>query len=399
MLSTLIKSLGGDFALAEDALGDAIAVALIKWSAEGVPDNAGAWLTTTARNKALDRVRRASTFARKQETLAALAELTPPVDSPEDVLTRDQGLPDERLRLIFTCCHPALAMEARVALTLRTVCGLTTPEIARAFLLPEATLAQRLVRAKRKIKAAGIPYRVPPPDLLPERLPGVLAAIYLIFNEGHTASGGELLMRPELCDEAIRLADLVDRLLPDEPEVLGLLALMLLTDARRDARVDAKGALVLLPQQDRSLWSRAKIERGLALVPRALRGPSSGPYGIQSAIAALHAEATVADDTDWLQIAALYGELQRRLLSPVVELNRAVALGLAHGPSVGLERLDALAATGRLQRYAMLDSARADFLRRLGRHGEARAAYDQALEHTSNAAQRAFLEGRRGELD
>jgi RNA polymerase sigma-70 factor (ECF subfamily) len=310
----------------------------------------------------------------------------------------DMPITDDRLRLIFTCCHPALAMDARVALTLRTLGGLTTPEIARAFLVPEPTLAQRLVRAKRKIRDAGIPYRVPPTELLPERLDGVLRVLYLVFNEGYAASSGDALIRRELCAEAIRLARTVVSLLPDEPEARGLLALMLLTDARRDARVGPDGGLVLLDDQDRSRWDASRIAEGQALVQDALAEGRPGAYQVQAAIAALHDEAATPADTDWPQIASLYATLQRMSPSPVVELNLAAAVALADGPAIGLAMMDGIAASGELEDYPYLHSARADLLRRLERWSEAAAAYRRALALTTNAPERHFLEGRLTEV-
>ncbi len=396
-VATLIR-VTGDFDLAEEAVQDAFISALETWPQRGIPTNPGAWITTTARNRAIDRLRRRRRLTEKTETLAREAaletELRALETGPEDTMQ----IADDRLRLIFTCCHPALALDARVALTLRTLGGLTTPEIARAFLVPEPTLAQRLVRAKRKIRDAGIPYRVPPAELLPERLDGVLAVLYLVFNEGYAASSGDTLIRKELCAEAIRLARVVVSLLPDEPEATALLALMLLHDARREARVGAAGELVLLDDQDRSRWDAARIAEGRALVEQAFAARRPGPYQVQAAIASLHDEAATPADTDWAQIAALYGTLQRMTPSPVVELNLAAAVAMADGPAVGLAMMDGIAASGELDSYPYLHAARADLLRRLERWSEAEAAYLRALELTSNGAERAFLEGRLAEV-
>ena len=366
----------------------------------GVPANPGAWITTTARNRAIDRIRRRRALAEKTEVLRREAEADAGAVTAGDLLGMDDEMPlvDDRLSLIFTCCHPALAMDARVALTLRTLGGLTTPEIARAFLVPEPTLAQRLVRAKRKIRDAGIPYRVPPAELLPERLDGVLAVLYLVYNEGHTASGGDELGRRELSAEAIRLARLLASLMPDEPETLGLLALMLLHDARTAARTSEAGELVLLEDQDRSRWDRSKISEGGAVLERALGAGRPGSYQIQAAIAAVHDEAATTGETDWPQIALLYRELMAFAPSPVVELNQAVAVAMTDGPALGLAMVDALAAEGRLDDYVYLHATRADLLRRLGRRSEAAAAYERALALAANATERRFLERRLAEV-
>jgi len=390
VVATLIR-VTGDWDLAEECAQDAFATALQRWRTEGVPRNPGAWLTTTARNRATDRLRRAAVGAAKLRELGVFQDEPP----DPDVLT--SGVYDDRLRLIFTCCHPALALEARVALTLRTLAGLSTAEIGRAFLVGEQTMSQRLVRAKRKIRVAGIPYRVPPKDLLPERVGGVLAVVYLLFNEGYSASQGQLV-RENLCDEAIRLARLLAELMPEEPEVLGLLALMLLHDARRATRVDADGVLVTLDRQDRSRWSRAEIAEGDAILERALRMRRPGPYQVQAAIAACHATATSPDETDWLQIAALYGELARLAPSPVVELNRAVAVGMADGPQAGLGLVDALLESGELADYHLLPAVRADLLQRLGRTAEAAASYREALALAPTASERTHLERRLAEV-
>ena len=368
-----------------------------------MPDNPGAWITTTARNRAIDRLRRRRRLREKTDELARdaaieaeLAGIGPTEGSGSET---DMPIGDDRLRLIFTCCHPALPMDGRVALTLRTLGGLTTPEIARAFLVPEPTLAQRLVRAKRKIRDAGIPYRVPPRDLLPERLDGVLKVLYLVFNEGYAASSGDELIRRELSAEAIRLARTVVSLLPDEPEATGLLALMLLHDARREARVGAGGELILLEDQDRSRWDEDRIAEGRALVERILPTGRVGPYQVQAAIAALHDEASDAASTDWPQIASLYGVLVRLDASPVVRLNHAVAVAMADGPAVGLALIDGLAGEGSLAGYPYLHAARADLLRRLGRHSEAETAYREALTLTANRAERSFLQRRLAESE
>ncbi|AXB42558.1 RNA polymerase sigma factor [Amycolatopsis albispora] len=390
VVATLIR-VTGDWDLAEECAQEAFSAALRRWPRDGVPRKPGAWLTTTARNRAIDVLRREAVGAAKLRELA----VTPP---PEDVEPDESGVPDDRLRLIFTCCHPALPFEARVALTLRTLAGLSTAEIGRAFLVPEATMSQRLVRAKRKIRNAGIPYRVPPPHLLPERTSAVLGVLYLLFNEGYSASAGADLVRRNLCAEAIRLARVLVGLMPDEPEAVGLLALLLLHDSRREARLDAAGDLVLLEDQDRSRWDAGEIEEGTALLESALRRRQPGPYQLQAAIVACHATAVRAEDTDWPQIAALYERLARVAPSPVVRLNRAVAVGMAEGPAAGLLLLDELVEGGELAGYHLLPAARADLLRRLERAGEAAVAYREALELASTDAERRYLRRRLAEV-
>ena len=364
-----------------------------------MPDNPGAWITTTARNRAIDRLRRRARLREKTEQLGRESVIEAELAAIEPGEAEDgMAIADDRLRLIFTCCHPALPLDGRVALTLRTLGGLTTPEIARAFLVPEPTLAQRLVRAKRKIRDAGIPYRVPPRDLLPERLDGVLRVLYLVYNEGYSASSGDALVRRELSVEAIRLARLVAVLMPDEPETLGLLALMLLHDARREARVDADGDLVLLEDQDRSRWDADRIAEGTALVERSLRMGRPGPYQVQAAIAALHDGAPTAADTDWRQIVLLYDTMRRMDPSPVVALNQAVAVAMADSPATGLAMVEAVGADGALEDYPYFHAARADLLRRLERRSEAADAYRRAVALTDNGPERAFLERRLDEM-
>jgi RNA polymerase sigma-70 factor, ECF subfamily len=391
----------GSFDRAEDALQEALAAALRSWNADP-PLNPAAWIMTAAQRRLVDLARRARTQRTIAETLQRQGEpeTSWPFDGAQGGPDEDDETPiplltDDRLRLIFTCCHPALNVEAQIALTLRTLCGLTTDEIARAFLLPEATLAQRLVRAKKKIRDARVPYTVPPAERLAERLPPVLAVIYLVFNEGYAATAGERLIRGDLASEAIRLARMLIELLPAEPEVLALLALMLLHDSRRLARVDAEGALISLEEQDRRMWDGAQIAEGLTRLDEALSHQRPGPYQLQAAIAALHAQARRAETTDWPQIAALYGQLLRLTPTPVVALNHAVAVAMHRGAAQGLALLDRLAAAGQLDDYRLYHAARADLLRRLGRHAEAADAYDRALALASNQIERAYLERRR----
>ncbi len=401
LLATLAGQVGGDIGLAEDVVAEAFASAAAEWPEQGVPTRPGGWLTTVARRRAIDALRRDRTRTANQAALDHLERLMrddqdgPPAD---DHGHDRSSVGDDRLRLLFTCCHPALAMDARVALTLRAVGGLEVAEVARALLTTETTMYQRLVRAKRKVKAAGIPYRVPPDDELPERLSGVLHVIHLVYTEGHVATAGDALVRADLCEEAIRLARLAVELVPSEPEAHGLLALLLLTDARRPARTDADGTPVSLEDQDRTRWDRDAITEGTAVLDHALAMARPGLFQVQAAVAALHAEAPSWEATDWPQIAALYGEMERLSPSPVVTLNRAVALAMADGPHVGLAVLATLDDDDRLDRYQPLHAARAELLVRAGDTVAAALAYRRAIELTQNAAERRALEGRAARL-
>ncbi len=396
VLAALIRQVG-DFQLAEDAVQDAFEQAVTAWRRDGVPANPGAWITTAARRRAIDRLRRNRSVADRAERLAELMRLDEQTEEPS--MDTESTIVDDQLRLIFTCCHPALDISARTALTLRALGGLTTGEIARAFLVAEPTMGKRIVRAKRKIADAHIPYRVPADEELPERLRGVLRVVYLIFNEGYVATEGDRLVREELCAEAIRLGELLTRLMPDEPEVWGLSALMLLHDARRAARVDAEGRYIALDAQDRSLWDQARIRAGRERLERAIRLGRPGEYQVQAAISALETEAPSSDAVDWAQVAELYGALAALNPSPVIELNRAVAVGLADGPAAGLDLLEPLLGEPALERYQPLHAAHADLLRRSGDAEGAARAYEQAIALTANAVEREELERRRRELD
>lgn len=404
ILATLIGLLS-DFDLAEEVMQEAFAAAIEQWPENGTPANPRAWLVSTGRHKALDLLRRRIRFEQKREELARLVAAEERISAREEeswlseAMPSDAMLSDDRLRLIFTCCHPALKTEAQVALTLRTLCGLTTEEIAKAFLTPVPTMAQRLVRAKVKIRDAGIPYRVPLPEDLPERLGGVMLVVYLVFNEGYNAASGDVLVRRDLCAEATRLGRLICELLPREAEARGLLALMLLHDSRREARTGTTGDIVLLEDQDRSRWNHGQIEEGLTLVESALRSGPPGPYSVQAAIAAVHARAITPEVTDWRQIVGLYDVLLRLQPSPVVELNRAVAVAMADGPERGLQLLSDIEARGKLQDYYLLPAARGDFLRRLARACEAANAYREALALVTNDAERRFLSRRLAETE
>ena len=396
IIATLIR-LSGSFDLAEEALQEAFASALTNWTQRGAPNNPGAWLTTVAHRKLLDAIRREKTRSDKQAELEYETQRLQP-DNELELVENTVEYPDDRLRLIFTCCHPSLSQETRVALTLRTLGGLNTTEIARAFLIPETTLAQRLVRAKNKIRLAGIPYEVPPVEVLQQRLVSVQAVIYLIFNEGYSSSEGSGLVRNDLCTEAIRLGRLLTQLSPTEPENPGLLALMLLQDSRRYARTDDAGQLVTLEEQDRSQWDQAEISEGLELVDKALRQGRIGPYQLQAAIAALHAEAPSALDTDWAQIGALYRELMRINPSPIIALNHAAAVAMSEGPETGLDLVEAAGSSGKLDSYHLFHAARGDLLRRLRRFEQAKLAYERAIELTTNDVEKQYLTRRIKEI-
>ncbi len=393
IVASLIRLIG-DFDLAEEAAHEAFATAVEQWPREGVPQNPRAWIISTARHKAIDRIRRQARFAQRRDELIRMAE-----GGPEEADPMGGGVADERLRLIFTCCHPALAPEAQVALSLRTLCGLTTEEIARAFLVPPATMAQRLVRAKRKIRAARIPYEIPPPEVLPERIDAVMAVIYLVFNEGYAASHGDELVRADLCAEAIRLGRIVCELIAGNGEAQGLLALMLIQDSRRATRVNRDGDIALLEEQDRTRWNRDQIREGLALINSAFSGGPPGPYLIQAAIASVHARAQRAADTDWREIEALYAYLMRLRPSPVVELNHAVALAMASGISEGLQMIESIRVRNDLDDYHLMWAARADLLRRLERWEDAADSYRRALKLATAEPERRFLARRLREVE
>ncbi len=398
ILATLIRLLGS-FDLAEELMQEAFTTALEQWPKQGIPDNPRAWLVSTAYHKGIDMLRRRTRFDSKREELQKIAELEQQLsEAQQDVLLQEE-VNDDQLRLIFTCCHPALALEAQVALTLRTLCGLTTEEIARAFLVPLATMAQRLVRAKQKIRDAQIPYQVPPVSELGARLEAVMLVVYLVFNEGYSASSGDAAIRQELCAEGIRMGRLMCELLPQQTETRALLALMLLHDSRREARVDRDGEVVLLEDQDRRLWNREEIRDGVELVEVALRAGARGTYALQAAIAAIHTQAARAEDTDWKQIVSLYAELLRVQPSPVVELNHAAAVAMAEGPAEGLRLLDGLEGKAELRDYYLLPAARGDLLRRLQQWTEAALAYRRALALANNEAARSFLSRRLAEME
>jgi RNA polymerase sigma-70 factor (ECF subfamily) len=394
ILASLIRALG-NFELAQDALQDAFAAAVEQWPREGVPNNPAAWIASTARHKAIDKARRQSWFSERRDEIQRLIEFEMSSDADDNA----DSFPDERLRLIFTCCHPAINREAQIALSLRTLCGLSTEEIARAFVTPTATMAQRIVRAQRKIRAAAIPYEVPSGDALPERLEATMAVIYLVFNEGYSASAGDEVVRRDLCAEAIRLARILSALMPNQPEARGLLALMLLHDSRRDARADANGDVILLEDQDRSRWVHRQIADGLSLAAAAVGHGAPGPYALQAAIAAEHARAKRYDDTDWARIALLYAMLLDIQPTPIIALNHAVAVAMAHGLERGLALIEGLEASGELNDYYLMWAAKADLLRRMGSFIDAAAAYRRALEVVINNPDRRFLERRLKEME